>query len=265
MNGRIAMNNNHRHHQEDCDPILELIPDYAFGLADSEEVRRVEAALPDCPEASAQLTDFRKLQAELRIAVPPIDPPPELEARLMAAITVTKKPVQARRLGVRIRRIWIAAVAAAVLLIATNLYWALRVNELTRRQAELQAQVVSGDRATFILNNTEFLRWVRLPPSQQNPDTTAWMMWNAQAEVGLLYARNFPKLAQGTIYQLWLTEGDEKISAGTFQVDSNGTGALIFHMTEPIDHYTWARITTEPASGSQAPSERTLVTGKLTT
>jgi anti-sigma factor RsiW len=68
------MSNNHQNHLDDCDPILELIPEYAFGLTDTEESRRLEAAIPGCPEAAAALSDYRQLQAELRASVPAVEP-----------------------------------------------------------------------------------------------------------------------------------------------------------------------------------------------
>src|SRR5262245_29058579 len=76
----------------DCEAILELIPDYAFGLTSAEETRWVEANLNSCPEAVAQLADFRQLQDEMRADVPQMTPPADLEARLMAAVAATPVP-----------------------------------------------------------------------------------------------------------------------------------------------------------------------------
>jgi len=82
----------------DCDAIVELIPDYAFGLTDPAETARVEAALSACPEATAQLIDFQNIQNAMRAGVAQVEPPPRLESRLMAA---TQKPTEPRRLPVR--------------------------------------------------------------------------------------------------------------------------------------------------------------------
>jgi anti-sigma-K factor RskA len=244
-----------------CDAIRELIPDYAFGLTDSKESRLVETNLAYCPEAADQLADFRRIQAEMRTGVPQIEPPPQLIERLMAAIDV---PVQAKQqLRPHIHRLWWAVAAAVIALIVTNVYWLTQVSDLTQRQKELSAQIAQPN--AFVLASTANLRWVRLPPSQQNTDASAFMMWNAESEIGLLYARGFPTLEAGKTYQLWLTRGDEKVSAGTFRVDADGQGALLFHVTEPIDKYTWARITAEPENGSDAPNGNIIVVGKLST
>ncbi len=68
----------------DCDAIQTLIPDYAFGLTDPAETRVVEANLVHCPEAATQLADYRQVQNEMRVSVPQIEPPIQLNDRLMA-------------------------------------------------------------------------------------------------------------------------------------------------------------------------------------
>jgi anti-sigma-K factor RskA len=253
----------------DCDPIKELIPEYAFGLTDPTETRLVEANLADCPEASAQLADFRRLQAEMRAGVPQIEPSAHLGERLMAAIVTPPTPAKVRRFQ-PINRAWLAAAIAAIAVIAllgTNIYWLTRVDELSRRQNELAAQIAalqSGNGA-FILASTSELRWVRLPPSEQNANAAAFLMWNGESKIGILYAHGLPKLAAGRSYQFWLTRGPDYVSAGTLKVDEEGKGALLFNIKEPIDKYTWARITTEPASGSDSPDGTVIVAGKLAT
>ncbi|HVO44622.1 MAG TPA: anti-sigma factor [Aggregatilineales bacterium] len=256
------MSANHDHNSADCDSVLELIPDYVFGLTDPGQSRLVESNLATCAEAADQLADFQRLQAEMRASIPQIDPPAALGERLMAALDKPPQRVANPRVR-RLRRSWIVASAAVLLLVITNLYWLARLNDLTRRENELEAQIASPGQSAFVLTSTSGLRWVRLPPSQQNADTSAFLMWNAESEIGLMYARGFPALAAGTTYQLWLTRGDEKISVGTFTVDADGKGALLFHSSQPIDKYTWARITAEPANGSQTPSDQVVVNGKL--
>ena len=264
------MRSNHRNdpaQQQNCEMILELIPDYAFGLTAPDETRLVESNLPHCSDAAAQLADFQRLQGEILAGVSQIEPSPQLEERLMAAIaaipTTTAAPVKSRRFPFKLNVAWIAAAAALFALIVSNIYWVTRVNNLTEAQSMLVTATSAPVVNAFVLNNTSGLRWVRLPASQQNSDTSAFMMWNAESQIGLLYAHGFPKLAVGTTYQLWLTRGNEKVSAGTFRVDQDGKGALLFHVTESIDEYTWARITAEPENGSDAPTGTIVVIGKL--
>jgi len=243
----------------ECDTIQALIPEYTFGLTTPEETRLVESTLARCPEVEAVLAEFRRLQDDMRQDVPQMEPPPELEARLMAAIAspaVTPIAAKPRR---RIRWSWVAVAAAILTLVATNIYWLLRVNELTDAYTAHHALESSA----FVLTNTADLRWVRLPASDQITNASAFLLWNAQSEIGLLYVRGLPQPASGTTYQLWFTRGDERESAGTFQVDEAGNSAYLFHITRAIDQFTWARITDEPSSGSPEPTGIVVFRGEL--
>jgi anti-sigma-K factor RskA/putative zinc finger protein len=214
----------------DCEKIQELIPDYAFGLTGADETRLVESQLTSCPEAALQLADFRRLQDEMRESVDQMEPPPQLGERLMAAAVPAARPR-------RMQWAWIAA-AAVFALIVTNGYWLLRVNTSP-------SQVQPPDTNAFILTSTSNLRWARLPASQETSQASAFLMWNGESKIGLLYARGFEERAAGETYRLWLTKGDDKVSAGTFSVDDKGIGTLLFNITDPIDKYTWAHITDE--------------------
>ncbi len=254
-----------------CDAIRELIPEYAFGLTDPEQTRFVEANLSTCTDAAAELADFQRMQAEMRADVAQIEPPLALESKLMAAIAEpASKPTPVilpdnppRRRSIPVG--WLVAAAAIIVLLLTNGYWLTRVNDLNQQQAQLIAQQPSNDHPAFVLTSTSGLRWVRLPPAEETADTSAFMMWNAESKIGLLYAHGFPKLAVGKSYQLWLTRGETRKGVGTFVVDENGQGALLFSSETPIDEFTWARITDEPENGSPQPTGPIVVIGKLST
>jgi hypothetical protein len=271
----------------DCEAIVALIPDYAFGMTDADETRMVESGLPFCPDATAQLAEFRQLQDEMRDSVPQLEPPPALGMRLFAlavadapaipvvpvvpappaapAPVLTQAPAKPKAVPqIAIRPAWIAAAAAVLVLVVTNFYWFTRVNDLTTRYSELANQVSTNQMDTsFVLTSTADLQWVRLPAAQESVPAAAFLMWNRDSEIGVLYASNFPTLEPDHVYQLWLTRGDERISAGTFTVDHYGKGALLFHASVPIDEYTWARVTAEPVAGSEQPGTAVITAGEL--
>jgi predicted anti-sigma-YlaC factor YlaD len=213
----------------DCEVIQELIPDYAFGLTGPDETHLVESHLASCPEAVLQLADFRRLQDEMRESVDQMEPPSHVGERLMTAVIPETKPH-------RIQWAWVAA-AAVLLLVVTNLYWLLRANTTL--------PVQPPDSNAFILTSTSALRWARLPASQETSQGAAFLMWNGESKVGLLYVRGFQNMAAGETYRLWLTRGENKVSAGTFSVDEKGIGTLLFNIAEPIDGFTWAHISDE--------------------
>lgn len=262
----------------DCEALLELIPEYAFGVTEPEQTRQIEASLAHCPEAAARLAEYRALQDELRENVPQVEPPPALGTRLMATIAepipfpapaagaapvMAEMPPQAPQAR-PFRLAWVAAAAALVALVLTNVYWFSRVNDLTESQTQLMALVnAQNSSSAFVLTNTDSLHWVRLPDAQEG-DASAFMMWNAESKNGLLYARGFPELEPGHTYHLWLTRPNERVFAGIFTVDDDGNGALLFNSPEPIDQFTWAGITAESpdAPDTDTPSEA-IVRGEL--
>jgi len=258
---------NHLESAIDCEIIGTLIPDYAFGLTDAEDSRLVESSLPVCLDAAAQLADFRQIQDEMRASVAQLEPPPELAERLMALVNApvpAAAPVVKRKLQLPpLRPAWVAAVAALLVLVVTNFYWFSRVSDLTTRYNELEMRVNTDDRTSFVLTSTSDLQWVRLPSAEETAKSAAFLMWNTDSAIGVLYASGFPPLEEGKIYQLWLTRKDERISAGTFRVDHYGKGALLFHVTEPIDRFAWAWVTAEPESGSEQPGDTVITKGEL--
>jgi anti-sigma-K factor RskA len=242
----------------DCNVIEEMIPDYVFGLTTPDETRLIEANLARCPSAAARLAEFERLQDEMRESVPQIAPPSGLGDRIIAAAHEIAQPPRRRWWG------WAAAAAAAALLIVTNAYWLWRTNEMRREYDEMVALIpgtLQGD-AAFVLTSTDSLRWRRLGPPE-DADRSAFLMWNAESQTGLLYARGFPEAGAGRGYQLWLGREGQRVSCGVFQVDENGDGALLFRVPEPIDLFTRAGVTVEPVDGSPAPTGSVMVNGDL--
>jgi anti-sigma-K factor RskA len=241
----------HRHDAaSDCDAITELVADYAFGLTSADESRLVESRLSSCPDAASQLADFRRLQDEMRLGVPQIEPPAALGDRIMAAAAATAAP-QPRVTPITANRGWLAAAAAVALLLLTNIYWLIRINEPLPEQL-----------ATFVVN-TEDIRWAKLPAEDENSPATAFIMWNSGGTAGMMYAENFPALEAGQIYQLWLTKDGVRTPVGSFAVDEEGEAALLFHAEQPVGSFAWAWITVEPETGSEQPSDKVITGGEL--
>jgi anti-sigma-K factor RskA len=236
----------------DCDAITELVADYAFGLTSADESRLVESRLTACPEASSQLADFRRLQDEMRLGVPQIEPPAALGDRIMAAAaaTVTTAP-QPRITPLNANRGWLAAAAAIALLLLTNIYWLTRVSEPLPDQL-----------ATFVVNS-EDIRWAKLPAEDENSAAAAFIMWNPGGTDGMMYAENFPPLEAGQIYQLWLTKDGVRTPVGSFSVNEEGEAALLFSAEQPVGSFVWAWITVEPETGSAQPSDNVVTGGEL--
>lgn len=266
---------------DDCEAILDLIPEYAFGLTEDDQARWVEANLQRCPDAAARLDEYRRIQDEMRLGVPQVEPSAALGTRLMAAVAAQAEPAREAAAPVetplphapllplpqtqakprRSFRIgWTIAAAAVLALVATNVYWLTRVADLTQSNNLLTA-LTNPQNSPFVLTSTESLHWVRLADPQPDGSASAFMMWNAQSKTGLLYARNLPELQPNYKYHVWLTRPGGRVFMGLLQVDAEGDGALLFNSPEPINDFAWAWITAETGNGQ--PDAPAVVKGEL--
>lgn len=242
----------------ECEAIREIIADYAFNLTDVSETQAVETGLPDCQDAVHELEDYRRIQESMRASIRLDVPSKDLRDRLLRATAISAvRPADKPRFR-RLHPAWMAAAAAIVLLVVTNLYW---LNTLRTRSNELTTGQDNPN--SFVLDSTRGLRWARIPAAQETLTAAAFLMWNQDSRVGLMYAVNLPQLEPGRIYELWLNREGERVSVGRFGVDETGEGALLFSSIDPIDDFAWAWVTEEPDSGSTQPSDMIIARGEL--
>lgn len=88
-------------------------------------------------------------------------------------------------------------------------------------------------------------------------------IWNDSAQVGAVLVVGLPPLADGQQYQLWLESEADTISLGTFPVDADGTGILVFQSPTPIDTFDRIGIGVASEAGSQLPTAPHLITGQI--
>jgi hypothetical protein len=129
--------------------LFALLPALALGATDPDEAAFVRRHLTDAPGAEAELAAYARLVDVLHFSAPLATPPPALEARLRAALTVDPAHAQAAPASPSRGRSWhwprlaIAAAAAAAVLLALNLWWASQMAGLHTENAALQSQVTA--------------------------------------------------------------------------------------------------------------------------
>jgi len=274
----------------DCETLEELIPAYSVGATDPEETALVERLLPLCPEAAMELDEYLAMNQAMLRSVPAAQPPAGLHDKLMAAVASTpaqstairptptlsnvKPPTAqttapitpvARPRGLRTNR-WIAglAVAAAALLIISNVYWVSQVNDLRQQQQTFTALLRNQEDALASLGTGRANR-VQLvsTDTQAQNNVLATVLWTPQSPTALIYSDNLPNLAPDKAYQLWLIKGTQPVSAGVFQLDSQGVGVLIFNSDQPMTDFNAVAISTEPAGGSKQPTTTPIAAAQL--
>lgn len=265
----------------------ELIPAYCLGAVDPEERQWVEARLADCPEAAAELQAYQSLSSALLHAVDQVPPPPDLGARLMAAISAEAPaprpeadgPPAAdrgtlRHLDFRRQRLaWMLAAAMLALVVISNVYWLLRMQQFERERQQLSMQVqerenliraLGGDVGGMGTGRVELADARSQEPSEGRYASLVWSRGATdETWIALLSAHNLPPLDPQMTYQLWLVRGDDRVSAGLFTVNADGNAQYLFNTDQPISAFEAIGVTSEPAGGSPAPTSPPVVLGQL--
>ncbi len=270
--------------QSDCDTLRALLPAYSIGATDADETLLVERLLPLCPAVAAELDDYQALVDDLNFAAPLVEPPVDLRARILASAgataeavdralgdqpvsNITPFPTDQRYVPVpregRFNWLAIGLTAVAALLILSNVYWITQVNNLQDQQQDMVA-LLRDQHDVLAALGTGQTKQVQLVSTTPDDNTVlATVLYQPQNETALLVTDRLPALESGRTYQLWLIAGDQSVSAGIFNVDAQGFGSLIFRSDEPVNDFTTIGISTEPAGGSNQPTNTPLAAGEV--
>lgn len=256
--------------------LLDLIPAYSIGATDAEETRFVEANVATYPEAMAELGRFRDMGDTLLHSAEPMSPPATLRERIMTSVasdggseTVRAVSFEAQVVQFMDVRRWslskIVAAAAILMLVFSNLYWWNQVKEARDDKDIVTTQLEERDVFLAALSNATNTRWVELSPldTEGATDAVAAVIWEPETRRALLYAQGFPPQEPDMAYQLWLIQGEQRISAGVFQVNQSGNGTFVFSTSESLENFDGLGITPEPATGSPQPTGDPVVFGGL--
>jgi anti-sigma-K factor RskA len=169
----------------------DLLGPYVMGTLEPYEVREVEDHLQGCASCREEAQGLRLAHERLvDLAYGIVAPPEGLEARIVAEIP-------RREAGRRVPS-WVAAVAAVFCVLAV-----------------ITALNLFGDRAGAAAN---------LSPTGRAPDAGGEVRIRGTGENTALRltAWGLPACKSEQYYELWLVEGDERVSAGTFTVGKSG-------------------------------------------
>jgi anti-sigma-K factor RskA len=157
----------------------------------------------------------------------------------------------------------LAAGVAAALLIISNIYWISQINQYRRTEEEI-ITLLTQQRDLLAAAGAGNVQRVQLVSTEDSSAVEATVLYNPTGDLGLLFSDQFPELSPDRAYQLWLLRGEQSpVSAGLFQVDDQGHSVLVFRPSEPIESYDAIAVSTEPASGSEAPTTSPIAVGTL--
>jgi len=246
----------------------------ALGALDAAERQPLEAHVRGCVECQRRLEEARGRLALLSLSAPDQAPSPRAKQQLLERIQA--KPVAAPVSGFRawLQQASFTFAIASLLLFASTVWLGyanrelFRLNDDLRGQiaalhetAERQRQETGRARAVMdVLSAPDAVR-VTLVAAQTRPLPQGRAFYHARK--GLVFtASNLQPLPSGKTYQLWLipTEG-KPISAGVFDPDAQGAGAILLPpLPEGVAAKAFA-VTVEPAGGVPQPTGPIMLLG----
>jgi anti-sigma-K factor RskA len=261
----------------------ELLPAYALGALDGDELRELAAHLAGgCGECARQLALWQGDLETLAAETPPVEPSELTRARILrlaGGAPASPASAPARRAPSRPLAGWLAL--AALLLLAFSLWGVIgrarmereaarlaaerdelsrRVETLTREVSRAQAETERAKQALRILA-APGVQLVSLSGLAPSPGAAGSTYVNPRAHEALFYAFGLPPLPDRKTYQLWFIAAGKPVSAGTFAVDPSGNASLrVDRVTDPRQIQAWA-VTVEPLGGVPQPTGAMVLKG----
>jgi len=259
----------------------ELLPAYALGALDGDELRELEAHIATgCAECQRQIALWQGDLEELATAVEPIAPSAATRERVLRAAEAGATVVpfeRPRRTGAPR---WLALAATLLLAVALwGIYQQARLSgEAGRLRAERDglARQVAGLERRLDQTQADNRRLAKTLSLITAPGAHAIQLAGlgpAQGAVGhafinpktgeaVIYAFDLPAPAAGTTYELWwIAAGRPPVPAGTFGVDEHGAARVeVDRVADAAEPKTWA-VTIEPAGGRPQPSGPIILKG----
>ncbi|MFB7949808.1 anti-sigma factor domain-containing protein [Kitasatospora phosalacinea] len=222
---------------------------YAVHALDPEEHDAFERHLGHCPPCAQETAEFAATLARLG-AAETLTPPPELKARVLAALPAVRQeaPPLVRAAPAR-RRV---ARSAPKFALAACLALALGAGAVAVQQHREADR--ARDRAAALARQQETVAALLTAPDARTATATTGggtgtVVWSAvRGRAGFL-ATGLPAPGPGRTYQLWYDDAGTMRPAGLLPT---GSGTLL--LTGPLDGAAGVGVTLEPAGGSPQPT-----------
>lgn len=261
--------------------------DFVFGMLDPLATERFHAQLRQDAGLHAEVAGLEDAAAKLAYAAPLHRPPPELKQRIMAEIGGTSAQVTKRAGGALLPWAMAAGLAVAAIFLVSQAAGRARqiaLLERERREADGEriairrrfediqaerAREVSGIRQELAtLKQRDAMAGIKIATLKAQvaayEKAIAVIVWDADAQHGLVKLFQFPSAASGNDYQLWVIDPARAapVSAGVVPVAADGTAQVDFTPEQGVSAADAFAISIEPKGGSAAPQGEIVVLGK---
>ncbi|WP_298817058.1 anti-sigma factor domain-containing protein [Chloroflexus sp.] len=87
-------------------------------------------------------------------------------------------------------------------------------------------------------------------------------MYPGEAQAVVVFS-GLPQLQPDRVYRFWLSDGVQRIAAGTFHVDATGLATLVVTAPREVNAYTEVMVTVEPTDAAAPGEVEVILTGTL--
>ena len=234
--------------------IDDLLPAYAAGSLDADELQLVEEHLLSCWSCREEFSAFQRVVDELSFAAQVEAPSAALKDRLMQRVQsaslkrreLVSAPIPTRPFWERLLPAWgLASLFLILGLAASSLILWQRVNNL-------QFATAPGG-----------MRAVPLSATDAAPGATGFVLISANGDDGALVVDGLPPLGEEQEYQLWLIRDGERTSGAVFSTDEKSYAGMRIRAPHSLLEYSAVGITIEPTGGSAHPTGEQVLEGTL--
>lgn len=250
---------------ESCEVLQPALAAYALGERELDAALRIHLA--GCARCQQTLREYGQIARVLPYAAPEIAPPPELRERILALAAaetagrdrraILRPTPERAAVPPRRRLVWPGLALAGALMLGL-LGWNLRT------QSRLAEQVAATDAARARLQVVESI--LSAPDAQGYPlsgTAASGQVWvSAQRNQAYLVAQGLPEPGAGNVYQMWLIQGEQPVSAGTFETQA-GRAATVVEVQGPLLDFGTFGVTVEPSGGSATPTSQPILIGVI--
>ena len=235
--------------------VIDLLPAYATGSLDADELQRVEEHLLSCWICRNELSAFQTVADELSFAAPVEVPSADLKHRLMQRLQSARPqvkaqvsdPMPARAFWERLLPAWGLASLFLIIALATCSFI------LWQRLSHLEFATALGMRAVPLSATDAALR------------ATGFVVISADGDHGVLVVEGLMPLGESQQYQLWLIRDGQRTSGAVFSTDEHSYAGTRIRAERSLLDYSAVDITIEPAGGSSWPTGTQVLGGTLRT
>ncbi len=240
----------------------------ALSEAESREFQRAMAADPELQRLVARLSE---VTAAMAGAVPGVEPPPRLRAKLLAQIESQPKIVPLPQPPSSPVSTWLWALAACLAILLAVAFaqdirlrktvqdQALQINQLDQLAQSLQSETNELRHAVLALQETNRLANLRVAMlnslAPEAAKTVAVALWDNHKQNGVFVAQNLKALPLDSDYELWvIDENQHPVAAGVFQVDAKGNVKMDFKPSQLVKTAGMFAVTKEAKGGVSSPT-----------